>query len=990
MADRNLRIRMLLEAADRFTKPLRQLKLGSRDAGTALKATRAELKALQQQQADVSSFRKLGAEVLATKRDFAAAQVKVAELARAIDATDQPTRKMQSDLRRAREEVSRLSTAEERQTEKLREVRARMREAGIEVGQVAAHERRLGSAIEATTRQFNDQARAIRLADEKARRFAAGREAFDRVQGRAAGLAAGGAAAIGTGVAMGAPLIGADQSSRDWQTRMTDIAQKADLSRRAAKALGGELLVAARNANQLPTSLQDGVDALAGFGMPVKSAVAMMSPIGRAATAYRAEIEDLSKAAFSAADNLKLFAGTEKLGEAARAREEARRTVQAIDIMAVAGKRGAFEVKDMAQYFPELTASMQGLKSKGAPAIADLAAALQITRKGAGDSGTAANNLQNLLSKINTKDTIENFEKMGIDIPKAMKKAAAEGRSPIEEIVELTRKATKGDSTKLAFLFGDMQVQQALRPLLENTALYRQIRADALKANGETERDYAEGMQDAEQRAKRLAVAAEILKLRIGDQLMPVFAGVRDRLASAAEKLTAFATRFPNLTRYAAIAAAVFAGLFLVLGGGAIVLAGMLAPFAAVTWAATTLGIALVPMVGIMAGVLVGVLAFAAAAYLIYDNWRAITGFFGGLWDGVQTRFAAAGSAITGLLGSIWSGVKAIFSMSLLDIARSVAFFVGYALGSLVRFGTAAYTWLTSTLPGLLASGWTSAWSALTDAFSSSWAWLTTRLPTVLANGWNAAWAVFKAAMRAAFVTLPKMFFDFGAMIIQGLWNGIKSAPGRLWNAGKSLAASVTGGFKEGAGIHSPSRVFMGLGGFLMAGLDRGIVRGQSGPLARARRLADRMAEAMRVSLPVPTVGLPAPGASAGRGVHPVDRLDRFGTLLGTVAGATGGGRSPAPLLRLDGLSRQIMAAIAVGSATPAIASAAARPPAQLAAAPTRAPAGPIEIHVHAAPGQSEQDLARMCARAVEDALARRDREEAARGRSSYADRSDI
>lgn len=101
----------------------------------------------------------------------------------------------------------------------------------------------------------------------------------------------------------------------------------------------------------------------------------MMSPIGRAATAYRAEIEDLAKAGYAAFDNLKVKA--EDFG-------------RALDVMAQAGKEGAFELKDMAQHFPSLTAAAQALKMGGLDGVAKLAAMLQIARKGAADGSEDA------------------------------------------------------------------------------------------------------------------------------------------------------------------------------------------------------------------------------------------------------------------------------------------------------------------------------------------------------------------------------------------------------------------------------------------------------------------------------------------------------------------------------------------------------------------------------------------------------------------------
>jgi thiamine pyrophosphokinase len=53
---------------------------------------------------------------------------------------------------------------------------------------------------------------------------------------------------------------------------------------------------------------------------------------------------------------------------------------------------------------------------------------------GAGDADSAANNIQNLLSKIQSPETVKKFAKFGIDLPKALKKAAREGKPRLRQL----------------------------------------------------------------------------------------------------------------------------------------------------------------------------------------------------------------------------------------------------------------------------------------------------------------------------------------------------------------------------------------------------------------------------------------------------------------------------------------------------------------------------------------------------------------------------
>ncbi|WP_239017918.1 phage tail tape measure protein [Sphingomonas aracearum] len=667
--DRNLRLRLMIEAGDRVSRPLRDIAGGSAAASRALATTRERLERLEQSAEDIKGFRSLKMGLRSTEQEMHSAQARVQQLGRQIAETQNPSRALTREFSRARTEAQRLERQHQAEGQQLSTLRDRLRGAGIETTSLSRHQRDLRRSVEQTTSEVEEQGRRLtRLADRE-RRMASGRARFDRIQGRAAGLAASGAAGIATGVAIGAPLVRAVTAAQEFESVMTDIGQKADLPRAASEKLGRNLLIAARAANQMPGDLQAGVDTLAGLGAKVPDAVAMMAPIGRAATAYKAEISDLANAGYAATDNLKVpIAQTQKV----------------IDIMATAGKAGAFEIKDMAQYFPALTAAYQGLGQTGTGAVADLAAGLQIARKGAGDAASAGTNLSNVLQKIASPATNRAFEKMGVNLPNALKKAYKEGKTPLEAIAEITNKTLNGDLSRLGYLFEDAQVQQGLRPLIQNLEEFRRIRAEAAGADGTTDRDFAERMKDSAEQSKQLKVNATALAVTLGAQLLPTVNNLVVKANAFANWIGDVNARHPLLSKSIMVGAAAFAALFLVLGGGAILIAGLIAPFAALSFAAGALGIGLLPVIGIAAGVLLGVTAIGAAAYALYANWGNITGWFGAQWEGVKgvtraalgwfatlpARFTQFGRdmisglirGIFGMLGALKSGIVGVAS----------------------------------------------------------------------------------------------------------------------------------------------------------------------------------------------------------------------------------------------------------------------------------------------------------------------------------------
>ena len=94
MADRNLRIRMLLEAGDRVTRPLRDMAGGSSRLAQSLKATRDRLKEIDRAQADIAGFRQLKAGMQSTSAAMQAAKTRAAALGREISQTTAPTKAM--------------------------------------------------------------------------------------------------------------------------------------------------------------------------------------------------------------------------------------------------------------------------------------------------------------------------------------------------------------------------------------------------------------------------------------------------------------------------------------------------------------------------------------------------------------------------------------------------------------------------------------------------------------------------------------------------------------------------------------------------------------------------------------------------------------------------------------------------------------------------------------------------------------------------------
>lgn len=92
---------------------------------------------------------------------------------------------------------------------------------------------------------------------------------------------------------------------------------------------------------------------------------------------------------------------------------------------------------------------------------------------------------------------------------------------------------------------------------------------------------------------------------------------------------------------------------------------------------------------------------------------------------------------------------------------------------------------------------------------------------------------------RTVISDLPGYMKSIGVDMIKGLINGIKSMASAAVDAAKSLAGSVVDGVSDFLGIHSPSRVFAGIGGNMALGMAEGWEDELSGVRSRITRGMD-------------------------------------------------------------------------------------------------------------------------------------------------------
>jgi hypothetical protein len=291
------------------------------------------------------------------------------------------------------------------------------------------------------------------------------------------------------------------------------------------------------------------------------------------------------------------------------------------------------------------------------------------------------------------------------------------------------------------------------------------------------------------------------MSLIVGQQLIPALTPLIQTFTGIIQK---FSTLSPETRKW-----------IVIVGGAVAVLGPLLVGVASVAGAIATLaplvaGVGAVFSVAALPIIAIGA-ALAGAAYVIYSNWSAISGFFTSTW-----------AAVTGAFTRNWTTIRNI------------------ALGALVIFApfVAAVVWVGAQIYRN--------WDAIKAATMSM----------------VSAVAGVVQPFIQPFVTiisyisgLQSKFFSFGVNIVSGLINGIVSMAGSVLSAIANLAGSVGAKFAASLGIHSPSRLFMAMGGHISDGLRIGLDQSANRPVRAVGRMAGAVAGAGAMALSPASAG---------------------------------------------------------------------------------------------------------------------------------------
>lgn len=300
------------------------------------------------------------------------------------------------------------------------------------------------------------------------------------------------------------------------------------------------------------------LDAMIASGaVTTKQAETMLPTVMKGATASGAEAEALATIGVRGMQSFKIAA---------------ERFPQLIDMAIAGGQSGGFELKDMARHLPAQMAAATASGLGGIEGFGRLVALNQAAVTTAGTKDEAGVNLQNLLNKINSRDTAMDAKKLGIDLSGYLRRERGKGIDSVDAFVNLADRLTakdpayqqlqkqlagaKDDATKKAALESmvaivqgsaigqivqDQQAMKALVGIMNNRELLARSQRAIDASGGATQGNFDFKAEGARFKTQQLGNEKDIAKQRALDTLTPA-------IGTLADKTTALAREYPGMT----------------------------------------------------------------------------------------------------------------------------------------------------------------------------------------------------------------------------------------------------------------------------------------------------------------------------------------------------------------------------------------------------------------------------------------------------------
>ena len=864
MAENKLELKVITSLQDKLSAPLKGISGASLQAAKELEKLQGELRVLENRQKDIEKLKNLNRELHQSRTATKEAHARVKELAAQLSATENPTRKLRTEFNRATREAEKLTQKTIKQNRTYNELREKLKSAGIGMQTFGRDQARLKNNIKETTDKINQQSAQLKKLQDYESKIADKKNKFKSSQDIASKLAVTGAASFATGNKILAPIGSAMGHFASLEESSTQL-------KISMMTAGGEVSTRFQEVTDLATKLGD---RLPGTTADFQNMMTMLKRQGMTDDTILGGLGE-SAAHMGVLLNLQVEQAAEyaaKMQDALQAPEsEMLKITDGMQRMYYAG----VDASNILAGFSKAAPALKTLGKSGHQAFQELGPMLAMFDQSGMDGAAAGNALRKVLQRSIDKDRLKDANDELKDLGVKFKLDFSDGKGEFggvdnlfKQLEKLQTLTSQQRNSVLKYLIGDdAETNQVMTTLMSKGKIGYQEMANKLAAQASLDDRINAQLNTLKNTMEAAEGSWTNAMAEIGSTVAEPLKEIINFFGEVANSISNFVRQNPVLVGWIVRIVAAIGGLLVVFGGLAIVLAGIIGPLAMLSFSWNYLAISLSSGIGflgklgaalgfvktmvfslvkaLLTNPLVLVLAaIAAAAYLIYRNWDYLKAKAIEIWTSIKQRFTEGWTYLTNLTNTIGSALKAAFTAVWNSI---VSFFTGIwnqlttaASGGLAGIGALIVNWsplglFYQAFAGVLSWFGLDLPTNLTGAISTiitniSSAISTWDISTVFQTVWSNVTSLF-----SGYVT---QFTEFGSNLIGGLVNGIRNMAGAAKEAISSVGSGVVGWFKEKLGIRSPSRVFIGLGGFVSEGLAKGIDKSSEMAVKASKALA--------------------------------------------------------------------------------------------------------------------------------------------------------
>jgi cation transport regulator ChaC len=169
---KDLRLNLILGHLETLTAPLKKIQGGSTKAADALRKQRQQLKQLQAQQRDISSFKKLQAETAKNSKKLDEARARANALAKQLKATDKPSKTLSTRFKQATSNAAKLKAKLGQNREKLHSLNSELKKGGINTKYLDRSQAKLKRQMDKTNMAMQQQKQKLEQINTRQKQMA--------------------------------------------------------------------------------------------------------------------------------------------------------------------------------------------------------------------------------------------------------------------------------------------------------------------------------------------------------------------------------------------------------------------------------------------------------------------------------------------------------------------------------------------------------------------------------------------------------------------------------------------------------------------------------------------------------------------------------------------------------------------------------------------------------------------------------------------------